>query len=235
MAFAAPSDVIALAGRLFDELGRAHLGASLSSRGWTFAVDRARRRLGHCVVGPSGEKRITVARFVAQAGGTLLDDTLRHEAAHALDWETRGRLAHDRIWRRWAVRCGAAPVATCPVRDAGPLDAPYRGRCPRCGAERLFFRTPIRVFGCDACAGTGRRVYLRIADRSGQLVRDGGAMPGPFVAPVTTPHVGRCPSCGAVRPFARRPRFTYACDVCCGTHAEGRFDARFALVVEHRR
>ena len=68
----------ALALRLFDELGREILGASLVKRGWTFGFDRARRRSGAC---RPATKRITLSAHLSRTlPEAEVEDTVRHEA-----------------------------------------------------------------------------------------------------------------------------------------------------------
>lgn len=55
-------------------------------------------------------------RSIDHAGIEKLKDTVRHEAAHALDVIERGYSDHDYIWKRWAVKTGAKPVACHSVK-----------------------------------------------------------------------------------------------------------------------
>ena len=133
-----------LAERLMADLGTAHLGRPLQTLGWTFGFDRARRRLGACHI---RTRRITLSHALSTALPPAdVEDTIRHEIAHALDVATRGRTGHDAVWKAWAVRCGAAP-ARC---YSGPLptdaEAPYVCLCPACGRARGV-RGAVTCFG----------------------------------------------------------------------------------------
>lgn len=140
--------------RLMDELGRAHLGEPLQARGWTFAFDRAHRRIGCCTwrVGEAIVRRLSLSRhFAFRLSWEALEDTVRHEIAHALDYETRGRSGHDDVWKTLAVRCGARPER---LHAAIPVDAErarYVGTCPTCGGEYPFFRRLKRPHACRRC------------------------------------------------------------------------------------
>lgn len=213
-------DVRLLAEALMDALGAAHLGVPLQARGWTFGFDRARVRLGRCAFG-RGRKTITLSAAHARQGWTAeVEDTVRHEIAHALDFETRGRSGHDATWKRWADRCGATPRACsrAPREDDG--SSAYMGVCEACGHRHPFFRLPLRAYRCPACRAGALRVETRA-----------GGTPVQAQAPFS----GRCPACGTVQPFGRRPRRVYACVPCCTKQAGGRFDARFALRIEPTR
>ncbi|PAP74164.1 SprT-like domain-containing protein [Rubrivirga marina] len=216
----------ALALRLFDELGRDVLGESLRQRGWTFGFDRARKRLGVCRV---RDKRVTLSSHLARTlPEAEVEDTVRHEIAHALDAERRGRTNHDRTWKALARRCGAKPER-CYSGDL-PDDpaAPYVATCPSCDATLGRYREPATPLRCRACAPAGRPAYLRVVHRaSGRVVWPGGAEPGDYGG--TAGVEATCPRCGATYRRTRRPKKATACAPCCRRHARGRYDDRFRL------
>lgn len=226
---------------LMRKLGEQHLDRSLQDLGWRFQFDRARRRLGLCEwqTHPVSKKVISLSRFLASSGGWLLmEDVVRHEIAHALDFETRGRSAHDRVWKRWARLCGADPTRTYDGELGDDPSSPFVGQCleASCAYVRPFYRSVTAAYYCPRCNGVGTRTFLRIRERStGRIVRAGGAEPGPVGLTRPPPYLARCPACGHTRPFARRPRRRYACGPCCQRHAGGRFDKRFELALERRR
>jgi len=222
----APDAVRALAHDLMRVLGERLLGQDLASRGWTFAFDRARRRLGACQPAP---KTITVsAPLAAVLPAADVEDTLRHEIAHAIDVERRGRTNHDATWRALAVACGARPERCF----TGPLPAdpaaPYRVACPTCGAEAALYREPVHPPRCRACARAGLPAFLAVRHvATGHAVWAGGAVAG--VPGGRAGVVGSCPACGAMVRRARQPSRPVACAACCDRHAGGRYDARFRL------
>ena len=222
-----PHDTRALALRLMDELGRALLGEPLAARGWTFGFDRARRRLGACRPGP---RRITLsAPLLAHLSAAEVEDTLRHEIAHAVDVERRGRTGHDRAWKAVARACGARPERTYGGDLPDDADAaPYRAVCPSCGAASGLHRQPVRARRCRACHAAGRPACLRVTHAdTGHVVWPGGATPGAFAGWAGVE--ATCPACGETVRRARRPTRDLACAACCRRHAGGRFDARFRL------
>ena len=128
---------------LLDSLGREHAGRPLADLGWSFGFDRAQRRLGLCTwkKGARLVKRVSLSGpLSARLGWRVMEDVARHEIAHALDYETRGRSGHDAAWKAWARRCGADPTATYdgPIGDDGT--SRYVATCPACGWSRPFFR-----------------------------------------------------------------------------------------------
>ena len=221
-----PKDTRALALRLMDELGRELLGDPLAARGWTFGFDRARTRLGVCRI---QQKRITLSSHLSQSlPAAEVEDTIRHEIAHAIDAEGRGRSNHDRTWKTVARACGATP-ARCYSGDL-PDDpaAPYLGTCPSCGATHDRYRQPVSALRCRSCTKARRPSYLRVVHRtSGRVVWPGGAEPGDYGG--TAGVEARCPRCQTVYRRARRPKRATACAPCCRRHARGLFDDRFRL------
>lgn len=149
---------------LMRDLGARELGIPLQALGWRFAFDRARRRLGSCRWHPDSEdgKRITVSRhyaarlgptYVDQSGLAVIDDVIRHEIAHAIDFERRGRSDHGPKWKSICRRVGADPSRTYESAEIVSLIQPgkYRARCPRCEREISFFRRPSRPRACRPC------------------------------------------------------------------------------------
>lgn len=216
----------ALGIRLLDELGREILGEPLSARGWTVGFDRARKRLGACH--PQRRAITLSAHLTRHLAPEVVEDTLRHEIAHALDVEQRGRSCHDARWRALAVACGARPERC----HAGGLPAdpaaPYHAVCPTCATEAAVYRQPVRPLRCRACLRARRPAFLRVEHRrSGAVIWPGGAEAGAFGG--TAGVTATCPGCGTVARRARRPKRPTACAACCRAHAGGRYAGRFRL------
>ena len=144
-----------------------------------------------------------------------MEDVARHEIAHALDYETRGRSAHDRTWKAWARRCGADPTRCYEGELADDPTSPYVGRCPApgCGHVRPFYRAVTSSYFCPRCeeAADRRRSYLRVTERrSGRVLHEGGPEPIPADRLEAPPkYLGRCPSLWSghapVRPTTEAP------------------------------
>ena len=215
-----------LAIRLMEALGRDLLGEPLQARGWSFGYDRARRRLGAC---HPASRRITVSAVLAgDLSEAEVEDTIRHEIAHAIDWERRGTTNHDATWKAVATACGASPSRTF-RGDLPHSDAAYQAACPSCGTTAGFYRQPVRAPRCRSCHDAGRPAYLRVThQRSGRVIWSGGEEAGTFAGWAGFEAV--CPGCGTTVRRARRPKRPQACGACCERHAGGRFDARFRLV-----
>ena len=187
----------ALALRLFDEVGREVLGESLRQRGWTFGFDRARTRLGVC---RPAAKRITLSAHLSRTlPEAEVEDTVRHEIAHALDHELnpdrRGRRAHDSVWMALARRCGAAPercftgdVPTDPTaprarRADPPATSTASPSAPTSAgrAHSLIARSTSASFTGRPAGSSGRAgpSAARTAARPGSKRRGPAAAPSP--------------------------------------------------------
>ena len=221
----------ALASRLFDELGQEVLGESLRRRGWTFGFDRARKRLGAC---RPRTKQVTLSAHLSRTlPEAEVEDTVRHEIAHALDHELhpdrRGRRAHDRTWKALARRCGAKPDRCYSGHLPDDPAAPYAVTCPSCDAVHDRYRQPATALRCRPCSRAGRPSYLRVVHRAtGHVVWPGGAESGAYGG--TAGVEATCPRCSTVHRRTRRPKRTTACASCCRRHSQGRYDERFRLV-----
>ena len=217
----------ALALRLMDALGRELLGEPLQARGWSFGYDRARRRLGAC---HPGARRITLSGALAPVlPPEAVEDTIRHEIAHAIDVERRGWTGHDATWKALARACGAAPQRVFTGDIPGDAEAaPYRALCPSCGTASGAHRQPVRALRCRACARAGRPAFLRVTHAAtGRTIWPGGAEPGAFGG--WAGWEATCHTCGETVRRARRPPRPLACAACCARHAGGRYSARYRL------
>lgn len=112
--------------------------------GWTFGFGYGRRTLGSTRVADGARRgTIRVSRHLLSHGTPeRLEDTLRHEIAHAIAFQRHGRRAmnHGPLWRAIAAEVGAEPSATCAGEPL--LPAPHRLVCRRCGASVGLYRRP---------------------------------------------------------------------------------------------
>lgn len=219
-----------LALRLFDELGRELIGESLRERGWTFGFDRARTRLGVCR--PATQQITLSAHLTRTLPDADVEDTVRHEIAHALDHELhpnrRGRRAHDRTWKALARRCGATPERCFDGDIPDDPSAPYVATCLSCSTTRDLYREPVRAHLCPTCSRPRRPSYLRVTHRpTGRVVWQGGEDRGEYGG--TAGVQATCSRCDTTVRRARRPTRKTACATCCTRHAGGRYDDRFRL------
>lgn len=63
----------------------------------------------------------------------ILDDTLKHEFAHALDYLERGKTDHSYHWKRWCKVTGADPKRLVALPDLMRPQRKYLKVCQKCG------------------------------------------------------------------------------------------------------
>lgn len=145
-------------------------------RQWTFAFDRARRRLGCC---DYRRRRITLSRaFVECNDLAAVRDVVLHEIAHAL---TPGA-GHGPRFKRTAADLGCSAGAR--VAPGAVVSPPfrYRLRCPHCGRCYHRYRKPSKALVCGPCLRSAPRApggprplrVQRLPDASGAA----GGAPG---------------------------------------------------------
>lgn len=77
----------------------------LFEKGWTYTLDRAKRRLGQC--DPNMKTISLSAEHVFHHDRHSIKETVLHEIAHALVGPGHG---HDEVWQAKAVELGTPPT-----------------------------------------------------------------------------------------------------------------------------
>jgi len=85
-----------LANKLMKEFG-------LADEGWTFRFSNKKTIMGTCY---HGEKVIEFSKWYVESHPNEIEDTIRHEIAHALVGPDHD---HDYVWRRKCLEVGARP------------------------------------------------------------------------------------------------------------------------------
>lgn len=136
------------------EMGNKILGRTLRDLGWSFDFDRAKKRLGNTRM---RDKIITLSRILVDNGmpRDQIEDTLRHEIAHAVDYEKRGTSAHDSTWKALAVKCGANPKRTGHLSKDVLPEHKWHRYCPNCKkVVGRYHRKPTSSrYVCKTCRG----------------------------------------------------------------------------------
>ncbi len=244
---------------LMKELGQQVLGRSLRDLGWVFGFDNAKRRLGACRYRPGTPptKRITLSRHYVRLNGLacrdesglqVIDDVIRHEIAHAIDYERRGRSDHSSAWKAICRKVGADPSRVYEGVDVARVPGKYFIECPQCGQTDEFYKRPKNVRYCKPCSRKAGhrfdpscRMTLRLRASGKEALygneRRKQAAAGNIQPPEATPaergykYTATCPSCGQQTGFRRKVTRTYVCIPCCKKHANGQADRRFALKI----
>lgn len=125
---------------------------NLSRKGWTFEFNTRKRAAGLC---NWGNKTIYISKWLL--GQNLnkaleFENTLRHELAHALDFEMRGKSDHSRVWKAVAreVLCTAE---RCYTSDQISVTATtkYTLICDTCGTKKPSHKKKKRLSACGSC------------------------------------------------------------------------------------
>ena len=125
---------------------------------WSFDFDHARARVGCCHY---ADQRITLSRHLVPALTMAeVDQTLRHEIAHALAGQAAG---HGPRWRSLAAKLGYTGRRTMDVPQARE-QARWLARCPR-GHEYRRHRRPSGKAYCRPCLDGGDWHALRWVDQ----------------------------------------------------------------------
>lgn len=128
----------------------------LTPKGWSFGWHTKRSAFGTCNI---KHKTVKLSLFLFDSiSREEQQDTVLHEIAHALDFETRGRSDHSVHWRVWAVRVGAKPERCKTIEDPQKQAevasrSKYTMRCPA-GHEFQRHRIMRQKASCPTCNPT---------------------------------------------------------------------------------
>lgn len=122
----------------------------LLDAGWSFRWDRAARRLGVC---KHRRKEIAFSQHFDHITREEIEDTIRHEIAHALVGPNHG---HDRVWRAKCIEVGAKPQRLADEHIKSQAQHNYRVYCVDCGYSFLRYRLRQALldrYKCGKCGG----------------------------------------------------------------------------------
>lgn len=122
---------------------------------WSFDFDRAVRRLGQCVWKKNTRitRKITMSRVMTESRTDKeVINTMLHEIAHAIDFETRGISLHDEKWKSIAIRIGC-DGKRCSSVDSKITETNYKwlAVCPEHGVLGGWQRKPKDNKVCRRC------------------------------------------------------------------------------------
>ena len=127
------NDVKYLALRLMNRHG-------LITKGWNFAFDNARRRLGLC---SHRKKIISLSKYyIPLVDIEEINDTILHEIAHALVGSKNG---HNHFWKQKAIEIGCNGKSH--YHGEARVEPKYIGTCPKCGRTISRHRRKRISFG----------------------------------------------------------------------------------------
>lgn len=109
---------------------------------WRFEFDNAVRRFGCC---HRSQNLITLsAELVKRNEQPKVEDTIRHEIAHALCPPREG---HGEVWKAMCLKVGAKPER-CYNDEVDAPEGDWQARCNGCGKLHTKFRRPKRELWC---------------------------------------------------------------------------------------
>lgn len=125
-----------LANELMKEFG-------LLDDGWTFRFSNKKTIIGTCY---HDEKVIEFSKWYVESHQSEIDDTIRHEIAHALVGSDHG---HDHVWRSMCLKVGARPER---CYDSNAPEIKTNGKhnyvleCPDCNLRWRRYRMTRRAW-----------------------------------------------------------------------------------------
>jgi predicted SprT family Zn-dependent metalloprotease len=128
---------------------------------WEFRWTRAATQMGVCRIKPrKGEYIIGISvKFLEKCSWETMEDTLRHEFAHALDYEKRGTTDHSYHWKKWCEVTGADPSRTEEISKEQAPQLKYLAMCKDCGVRKQVGRRSKHYNGnwvCGTCHLIGK-------------------------------------------------------------------------------
>jgi len=127
--------------------------------GWRFKWGNSKRRLGMCSF---KEKTIEVSLwYVGSTSDEELEDTVRHEIAHAVVGSGHG---HDYVWKRAAIQLGARPQSCAPDHVQSAAQPNYIIECSNCKKrwERFRLRKELRREGVKSSCCHAPLTFYRV-------------------------------------------------------------------------
>lgn len=125
---------------------------NLSRLGWKFEFNTRKRAAGLC---SKNEKTIYISKWLLQQNlekGLEFEDTLRHEVAHAIDFEIRGTSDHGRVWKliaRQVLCTGERCVRSEQISVTETTK--YTLICDTCGTKSARHKATKRKGACVKC------------------------------------------------------------------------------------
>jgi predicted SprT family Zn-dependent metalloprotease len=129
---------------------------NLIKLGWKMLYNNRKRALGLCRFnGFTGKKEIYISKALLSKNKSEhareFEDTIRHEIAHAIDFQIRQRSSHCEIWKSIAVQVGAKPDGDMDIIKS--VDSKWTGLCNTCSKRvaRHILRDNARNSACSKC------------------------------------------------------------------------------------
>ena len=127
----------------------------LTSKGWRFEFDNAKRRFGCC---NHRYRKISLSKALVSINDEArVKNTILHEIAHAL---VGGGHGHDAVWRNKAIQIGCDGKRCYTSENTVIPEAKYIAVCKSCGHTHRKHRLTRTVSACGLCCkGTFKAEY----------------------------------------------------------------------------
>lgn len=117
---------------------------------WNLHFSNRKRQLGYC---DCTKKRISISLSYMEINPfQVMQDTLLHEIAHALQFIKSGKTNHNEDWKKIALKVGCEPKRCASTEDIVLPIGKYVGVCPSCEKTVHFYRKVIRRRSCSECS-----------------------------------------------------------------------------------
>jgi predicted SprT family Zn-dependent metalloprotease len=129
-------------------------GFNLIERGWRFEFNNRKTSLGLC---SHRRKTIYVSIWYLEQHldkAWRFENTIRHEIAHAIDFEIRGTSDHSNSWKRIAMQVLSMPERCVPLggEATNKKTSKYTLICDNCGKETARHKKITRLkHACGVC------------------------------------------------------------------------------------
>ena len=118
----------------------------LTSKGWRFEFDNAKRRFGCC---NHRYRKISLSKALVSINDEArVKNTILHEIAHAL---VGGGHGHDWVWRSKALEIGCDGKRCYTSENTVTPESKYVAVCNGCGRTHKRHRKPTRTSACGTC------------------------------------------------------------------------------------
>ena len=153
------SEIEKLANRLLDTTWTINIYRSrlpqqfnLDFLGWTFEFNSRKRAAGLCSF---RNKKIYVSKYLLAQNlekGLEFENTLRHELAHAIDFEMRRKSDHSQIWKAIAREVLCTAERCYQTEDISDSQSKYTLICENgCGRKTPSHKKKKRISACGKC------------------------------------------------------------------------------------
>jgi predicted SprT family Zn-dependent metalloprotease len=126
---------------------------NLIDLGWKFEFNNRRGSLGICQY--RGKTIYVSLWFLEQHldKAWRFENTIRHEIAHAIDFEIRRKSDHSYLWKRVASQVLSIPNRCVPIggEATDKKASKYTLICDNCGKESASHKKKKRISACGVC------------------------------------------------------------------------------------